>query len=414
MHGTRKGTKQNLRDHCLQKADMIWYLEHILKFTVKTTSLCREKLQSSLVSWSVSRCPRYSQVSRGAELREIKKALASWKKGENQRSDVESSFSIWRWIFFSDLCQAYHVKSLQHHPDKDKDNPLAPVLFQQAWRRAATCKAGLNSRSTVVCSIQVSKAYAALTDESARKNYEKCRAKQAIWRSTKKGGYQIKFRWYEWSEWSEWYEWISHFLEVHNKKFLISGFSSLQVWKSRWPSPDEGWVFASVNGEGGRQVNDEDPPSPVCFVLARIKSQVSPQINMIPKQQKKVNNIIQAWKFVWRGMDDGNTEINHLSSFVSLLIHNPTTISEKGRSITSHMKLAQTDNPASNSQKKSLHTIWLQPKSWPSHRNGWSGDLVPEKASVSTKSNQIFLGVICFHDVTRIGIIFETTCTYLL
>ena len=57
-------------------------------------------------------------VSRGAELREIKKA--------------------------------YHVKSLQHHPDKDKDNPLAPVLFQQ-----------------------VSKAYAALTDESARKNYEK-------------------------------------------------------------------------------------------------------------------------------------------------------------------------------------------------------------------------------------------------
>ena len=58
MHGTRKGTKQNLRDHCLQKADMIWYLEHILKFTVKTTSLCREKLQSSLVSWSVSRCPR--------------------------------------------------------------------------------------------------------------------------------------------------------------------------------------------------------------------------------------------------------------------------------------------------------------------------------------------------------------------
>lgn len=49
-----------------------------------------------------------------------------------------------------------------------------------------TCNAGLNSRSTVVCSIQVSKAYAALTDESARKNYEKCRAKQSIWRSRKK------------------------------------------------------------------------------------------------------------------------------------------------------------------------------------------------------------------------------------
>lgn len=58
------------------------------------------------------------EVSRGAELREIKKA--------------------------------YRTKSLQHHPDKDKDNPLAPALFQQ-----------------------VSKAYAALTDEAARKNYEK-------------------------------------------------------------------------------------------------------------------------------------------------------------------------------------------------------------------------------------------------
>lgn len=57
-------------------------------------------------------------VARGAELKEIKKA--------------------------------YRVKSLQHHPDKDKDNPLAPVLFQQ-----------------------VSKAYQALTEETARKNYEK-------------------------------------------------------------------------------------------------------------------------------------------------------------------------------------------------------------------------------------------------
>eukprot|EP00933_Yihiella_yeosuensis_P025838 TRINITY_DN20033_c0_g1_i1.p1 TRINITY_DN20033_c0_g1~~TRINITY_DN20033_c0_g1_i1.p1 ORF type:complete len:975 (+),score=241.32 TRINITY_DN20033_c0_g1_i1:85-3009(+) len=46
--------------------------------------------------------------------------------------------------------KAYRQKSLQHHPDKDKDNPLAPVLFQQ-----------------------VSKAYAALTDEAARENYEK-------------------------------------------------------------------------------------------------------------------------------------------------------------------------------------------------------------------------------------------------
>ncbi|CAJ1398588.1 unnamed protein product [Effrenium voratum] len=49
-----------------------------------------------------------------------------------------------------EIKKAYHTKSLQHHPDKDKDNPLAPVLFQQ-----------------------VSKAYEALTDESARKNYEK-------------------------------------------------------------------------------------------------------------------------------------------------------------------------------------------------------------------------------------------------
>eukprot|EP00931_Biecheleriopsis_adriatica_P087086 TRINITY_DN61606_c0_g1_i1.p1 TRINITY_DN61606_c0_g1~~TRINITY_DN61606_c0_g1_i1.p1 ORF type:complete len:984 (+),score=224.00 TRINITY_DN61606_c0_g1_i1:83-3034(+) len=49
-----------------------------------------------------------------------------------------------------EIKKAYRAKSLQHHPDKDKDNPLAPVLFQQ-----------------------VSKAYAALTDESARTNYEK-------------------------------------------------------------------------------------------------------------------------------------------------------------------------------------------------------------------------------------------------
>lgn len=46
--------------------------------------------------------------------------------------------------------KAYRKRSLETHPDKDKDNPLAHVQFQQ-----------------------VSKAYASLTDETARKNYEK-------------------------------------------------------------------------------------------------------------------------------------------------------------------------------------------------------------------------------------------------
>mmetsp|Transcript_81797 Transcript_81797/g.210697 ORF Transcript_81797/g.210697 Transcript_81797/m.210697 type:complete len:972 (-) Transcript_81797:148-3063(-) len=49
-----------------------------------------------------------------------------------------------------EIKKAYRTKSLQHHPDKDRDNPMAHVQFQQ-----------------------VSKAYAALTDESARRNYEK-------------------------------------------------------------------------------------------------------------------------------------------------------------------------------------------------------------------------------------------------
>lgn len=46
--------------------------------------------------------------------------------------------------------KAYRLKSLQHHPDKDRVNPLAHVQFQQ-----------------------VAKAYAALTDEGARRNYAK-------------------------------------------------------------------------------------------------------------------------------------------------------------------------------------------------------------------------------------------------
>jgi len=49
-----------------------------------------------------------------------------------------------------DIKKAYRAKSLQHHPDKDRNNPMAPFMFQQ-----------------------VSKAYASLTDESARRNYEK-------------------------------------------------------------------------------------------------------------------------------------------------------------------------------------------------------------------------------------------------
>lgn len=46
--------------------------------------------------------------------------------------------------------KAYRKKSLQHHPDKDPDNPLAHVAFQN-----------------------VAKAYAALTDDAARANYAK-------------------------------------------------------------------------------------------------------------------------------------------------------------------------------------------------------------------------------------------------
>ena len=62
------------------------------------------------------------------------------------------------------------------------------------------------------------------------------------------------------------------------------------------------------------------------FFLARIKSQVSPQINMIPKQQEKVNNIIKSMEICLKGMDDGNTEFNHLSSFVCLLITPPLLV----------------------------------------------------------------------------------------
>lgn len=49
-----------------------------------------------------------------------------------------------------EIKKAYRKKSLEHHPDKDRDNPLAPVLFQQ-----------------------VTKAYAALTDDAARQNFAK-------------------------------------------------------------------------------------------------------------------------------------------------------------------------------------------------------------------------------------------------
>mmetsp|Transcript_806 Transcript_806/g.1754 ORF Transcript_806/g.1754 Transcript_806/m.1754 type:complete len:982 (-) Transcript_806:56-3001(-) len=49
-----------------------------------------------------------------------------------------------------EIKKAYRKQSLLHHPDKDKNNPLAPAMFQQ-----------------------VTKAYAALTDEVGRRNYEK-------------------------------------------------------------------------------------------------------------------------------------------------------------------------------------------------------------------------------------------------
>mmetsp|Transcript_1869 Transcript_1869/g.4293 ORF Transcript_1869/g.4293 Transcript_1869/m.4293 type:complete len:990 (+) Transcript_1869:216-3185(+) len=58
--------------------------------------------------------------------------------------DISSDASM------SQIKKAYRQKSLAHHPDKDPNNPLAPALFQQ-----------------------ISKAYAALTDETARANYEK-------------------------------------------------------------------------------------------------------------------------------------------------------------------------------------------------------------------------------------------------
>ena len=136
-----------------------------------------------------------------------------------------------------------------------------------------------------------------------------------------KGGYQIKFRWYEW------YESISHFLEVHQKKFLIRGFSSLQVWKSWWPSPDEGWVFASVNGEGGRQVNDEDPPSPVCvFFWLELNHKFHHKSTWFPSNKKKWTTSSKAWKFVWKEwmMETLNSII--FSSFVCLLITPPLLV----------------------------------------------------------------------------------------
>lgn len=46
--------------------------------------------------------------------------------------------------------RAYRTKSLHHHPDKDRTNPQAPAYF-----------------------LQITKAYAALTDEGARRNFKK-------------------------------------------------------------------------------------------------------------------------------------------------------------------------------------------------------------------------------------------------
>lgn len=58
--------------------------------------------------------------------------------------DISSDSTI------SQIKKAFRAKSLAHHPDKDRDNPLAPALFQQ-----------------------VKKAYDSLTDEGARKNFQK-------------------------------------------------------------------------------------------------------------------------------------------------------------------------------------------------------------------------------------------------
>jgi len=138
-----------------------------------------------------------------------------------------------------------------------------------------------------------------------------------------KGGYQIKFRWYEWYEWSEW---ISHFLEKSTKK--SSSLVDFQV--SRYGNPD-GPVQMKARSLPRSMVKVDDRSmmkinQALCvFFLARIKSQVSPQINMIQATQK-VNNIIQAWKFVWKEwmMETLNSII--FSSFVCLLITPPLLV----------------------------------------------------------------------------------------
>eukprot|EP00930_Biecheleria_cincta_P022165 TRINITY_DN16224_c0_g1_i3.p1 TRINITY_DN16224_c0_g1~~TRINITY_DN16224_c0_g1_i3.p1 ORF type:complete len:995 (+),score=195.26 TRINITY_DN16224_c0_g1_i3:104-3088(+) len=78
-------------------------------------------------------------------LRELKDAPSELKS-----FDPHEILGVPRNAELREIKKAYRAKSLQHHPDKDKDNPLASVMFQQ-----------------------VSKAYAALTDETARSNYEK-------------------------------------------------------------------------------------------------------------------------------------------------------------------------------------------------------------------------------------------------
>eukprot|EP00927_Polykrikos_kofoidii_P077093 TRINITY_DN74080_c0_g1_i1.p1 TRINITY_DN74080_c0_g1~~TRINITY_DN74080_c0_g1_i1.p1 ORF type:complete len:976 (-),score=178.05 TRINITY_DN74080_c0_g1_i1:254-3181(-) len=63
--------------------------------------------------------------------------------------DPHQILEIERSADLKQIKKAYRLKSLKHHPDKNQDNPLASVLFQD-----------------------VSRAYAALTDENARRNYE--------------------------------------------------------------------------------------------------------------------------------------------------------------------------------------------------------------------------------------------------
>lgn len=137
---------------------------------------------------SVGRAPKHAKVRRcatsemEAKRQAAKKAASAWRRRlRSNASGLQLVVVVALWVAFfgvinrisdapenlsgfdpfvildvprdatpAQIKKAYRQKSLETHPDKNRDNPLAPALFQQ-----------------------ITKAHAALTEESARLNFEK-------------------------------------------------------------------------------------------------------------------------------------------------------------------------------------------------------------------------------------------------